>query len=90
MNGGGDVGVHLDVDARVVRVGAQCVRRLGADALELEVGHCDGDGVDGGAEPSRERVGGRQRAVGKVRAVESAGRGWCGGRAWELDGRTCS
>ena len=70
VNGGGDVGVDLDVDARIVRVGAECVRRFGADALELEVGHCDGDGVDRGAEPCRERAGGRQRAVGKVRAVE--------------------
>ena len=65
-----DVGVHLDVDARVVGFGAERLRCFGADAIQLEVGDRDGDGVDCGVEPCRERPGRGERTICKSRAVE--------------------
>ena len=70
MDRGGDVGVDLDVDAWVVRVGAECLRGLHSDAIQLEVGDRDGDHMDGGADPRRESAGRRQRSLREVGPVE--------------------
>ena len=66
MHGTGDVGVHLDVNACVVGVGAERVSGLAADALPLEIRGGHRDGVDGGAEPCCERACGWHRAVGEL------------------------
>ncbi len=65
-----DVGVDLDVDARVIGFAAEYLRCFGADAIQLEVRDRDGDGVDCGVEPCRERAGRGQCAAGEVGAVE--------------------
>ncbi len=70
MDRAGDVGVDIDVDARVSGFGAECPRCFAADALQFEAGDRDGDGVDGGVEPCRERARRGERALGEVRAVE--------------------